>query len=162
MKKHFENIVNSLKSACLICYGDRLFSLAVFGSVAAGKMRPDSDIDLLIVARDLPRGRMARMREFEKVEAMLEKEIEQALDAGISTILSPVIKSPAEVELGSPLFLDMTDNVRILFDKNDYFSEYLKDLGKRLKEMGAKRVYKAGGYYWILKPDLKPGEEVVF
>jgi len=31
----------------------------------------------------------------------------------------------------------------------------------RLKELGAKRVERKGSWFWILKPDLKPGEIVV-
>ncbi len=39
-------------------------------------------------------------------------------------------------------------------------SRYLRDLSARLEALGARRVHKAGGYYWILKPGLKPGEDI--
>ncbi len=29
-----------------------------------------------------------------------------------------------------------------------------------LGTMGARRVYKGGGYYWLLKPDRKPTEVI--
>jgi Nucleotidyltransferase domain len=41
-----------------------LVALAVFGSVGRGTVREDSDVDFLLVARDLPRGRFARVDEF--------------------------------------------------------------------------------------------------
>ena len=44
--------------------GDRLISLVVYGSVARGEAKRDSDLDLLIVARDLPKGRLKRQELF--------------------------------------------------------------------------------------------------
>jgi hypothetical protein len=46
-----EQLVTELKTR----YGDRLVSVAVYGSVGRGTPRPDSDVDVLIVVRDLPR-----------------------------------------------------------------------------------------------------------
>ncbi|MEM3955706.1 MAG: nucleotidyltransferase domain-containing protein [Candidatus Bathyarchaeia archaeon] len=53
-------------------FGDNLVSLVVYGSVARGSARWDSDIDLLIVANALPRSRMERQNLFLKVEKNLE------------------------------------------------------------------------------------------
>jgi len=79
MKKIFEDLLIALKQACLDVYGDRLISLSVFGSVAAATMGPDSDIDILLVCDPLPRGRMARVREFEAVDRICESSLEQAV-----------------------------------------------------------------------------------
>jgi len=49
-----EALLNELKKR----FGKRLVSLVVFGSVARGTMKSDSDLDLLIVAQGLPRGRI--------------------------------------------------------------------------------------------------------
>ena len=49
----------TLKSALT----DRLVSVVLFGSVARGEATPFSDIDLLVVAKGLPKGRFARRRE---------------------------------------------------------------------------------------------------
>jgi len=160
LRDMFDLILARLREAALSCYGERLVSLVVFGSVARRTMRPDSDIDVLLVARDLPRGRLARVTEFESVEGMLADELRQAEKNGIHTALSPVLKTPAEVEQGSPLFLDMTDQARILYDASGFFQDYMNRLRRRLKALGARRVRLGGGYYWLLKPDLKPGETI--
>jgi len=136
-------------------YGKRLVSLAVFGSVARGTFRPDSDVDLLLVVWDLPRGRRARVEEFiEGVEEPLERK-EHFLPE-----ISPVIKTPEEVRLGSPLFLDLTEEALILYDEKDFLRNYLAELRDRLKRLGARRVQRGGSRYWILKPDYRPGEVI--
>jgi len=61
---------------------------------------------------------------------------------------------------GTPVFLDMTHTVRILFDREGFFEGYLETLKNKLTNLGARKVRFGGGYYWILKPDLKPGEEI--
>lgn len=160
LKEEFDKILTVVHETCLNHYGDKLVSLAVFGSVARGAMKSDSDIDLLVVVESLPRGRLARVRDFEQVEIAVADRLREAEQHGIHTTLAPVFKTREEVEYGSPLFLDMTDQAKMLFDRDDFLRNYLKRLAIRLKQLGAKRIYRGGGYYWLLKPDLKPGEEI--
>lgn len=160
LQENFRSLVAAVLSACHAYYADRLISLAVFGSVARGTMRADSDIDLLLVVDPLPDGRMARVQEFESVEAAVAPALAAASAAGIRTTLSPVFKTPAELARGSLLFLDLTDQADILFDRDQILADYLNTLGQRLRALGAQRIYKGGGYYWMLKPDLQPGEEI--
>lgn len=160
LRETFDEVVERVREGCVSGYGERLVSLALFGSVARGTMRPDSDIDLLVVAAPLPNGRLPRMDEFRQVEEAVGESLAKAAAAGVHTMLSPVIKTPAEVEYGSPLFLDMTDQARILVDRDGFLAERLAVLRRRLGELGARRVPKGGGYYWLLKPDLKPGEDI--
>jgi predicted nucleotidyltransferase len=77
--------------------------------VARGVATPESDIDFIIVAEGLPRGRMSRSREF--IDA--EKGILERHPALSRFVLSPIFKTPSEVELGSPLFWDMTEDAII-------------------------------------------------
>lgn len=77
---------------------------------------------------------------------------------GINTAISAIIKSPEEVEKGSPLFLDMVEDARILLDEDGFFSVILEKLKGRLKALGAKRIWKGNAWYWVLKPDFKAGE----
>ncbi len=100
----FAALTERLKEESIRFYWERLVSLVLFGSVASGRMRPDSDIDLLIVAEPLPAGRMARVWEFDAVEAALNRDLEAAGRAGVHTYLSHVFKTTAEVERGSPSF----------------------------------------------------------
>ena len=153
-----QKLVERLFSEALAVYGERLVSLAVFGSVGRGTPGFDSDLDFLVIARDLPAGRMKRIREFDLVEERLAPFIDSLKREGIDTSLSPIIKSPEEASLGSPLFLDMVEDARILFDADGFFAGILARLNGRLKELGSRRVRLGNAWYWVLKPDFKAGE----
>jgi hypothetical protein len=158
LKETFDNLTARVLSATRAIYGDRLVSVVLYGSVARGTMRHHSDMDLLIVARDLPTGRLNRVREFETVEEAVADEVHRAAGHGIHTALSPVLKTPEEVLAGSPLFLDMVDDARLLYDRDGFFAQQLVRLRTRLAQLGAKRVWRGNMWYWDLKPDYRPGE----
>jgi len=154
----FQKLLDWLLEACQKLYGSRLVTAAVFGSVGRGVPRPDSDIDVLIVADPLPNGRIPRIEEFQAVEQMLRVHLSAAERNGIYTCLSPIFKTPAEVRRGSLLFLDMLDDVRILYDQSGFFARELEDLRLRLSRLGARRIWRGDAWYWDLKPDFQPGE----
>jgi hypothetical protein len=60
---------------------------------------------------------------------------------------------------GSLLFLDMTEAVMILYDRGSTLQHCLDKLKDQLEALGSQRVQKGGGDHWLLKPDLKPGED---
>jgi hypothetical protein len=150
----FRPILSILREEILQVYGERLVSLAVFGSVARGVATPESGLDFLIVADHLPRGRMSRSREFmSKERGILERHPE------LSRIeLSPIFKTPAEVELGSPLFWDMTEDIIILHDRNGFFEAFLGKVKEKLARLKAYKVIKGDPWYWVFKGDYTPGE----
>lgn len=152
-----EHVLGRLLGVCRTFYGDRLVSLVVFGSVGRGSPGPDSDIDLLIVADPLPDGRIPRVREFDAVE----ESVTSGGPADSAHRLSPIFKTPAEARRGSPLFLDMLEDGRLLYDRGGFFAGELAALRGRLDKLGSKRIWKDGAWYWDLKPDFKPGDEIV-
>jgi predicted nucleotidyltransferase len=140
-------------------FGDKLVSMVVFGSVARGDNRRDSDIDLLLVVEGIPPTVTGRVRLFEKVEDRLS--IEDLRSKGYDVSFSPVIKTPAEAVRLIPLYLDMVDDAVILYDKDAFFTRVLERLRRRLSELGAERVRVGKKWYWRLKKDFKWGEVVV-
>lgn len=154
----FEAFLDAIGDACRRHYGDRLVSAAVFGSVGRGTPRPDSDVDLLIVAEPLPDGRLARADDFRAVEAELGPCRLAMHRAGLEASLSPVFKTPDEIRRGSPLLLDMTSDARCLYDRDAFLADALERLRARLSVLGARRIWRGNAWLWDLKPDLRPGE----
>ena len=146
------NVLNRLTTLCKEHYGARLISLVVFGSVGRGTPRPDSDTDLLLVVKELPNGRIARVKEFAPIENAIGNELKTHVD------LSPVFKTPEEIAHGSPLLLDMIEDGRVLFDRDGFFQRAMKDLNERLQRLGARRIWRGNVWYWDLKPDYRQGE----
>ena len=142
-------------------YGERLVSAVIFGSIGRNTPNYDSDVDILIIAENLPCGRMERIREFGHIESKMEPEFDSLKKSGINSYLSPVIKSVEEASAGSPLFLDMTEDSIILYDRDMFFKNLMDALKKRLGELGAKRVFRANAFFWDLKPDYKPKENII-
>jgi predicted nucleotidyltransferase len=156
--QRYDALLERLLAEVRATYGPRLVACAVFGSVGRGTPRDDSDIDLLLVVRGLPRGRTRRVEEFLPIEARLAPALASD-EAGRPPIaLSPIFKSPEEVEAGSPLFLDMVEDARILHDPEGFLASYFERLRTRLRQLGARRIRRGNAWYWELKPDLQPGE----
>jgi predicted nucleotidyltransferase len=139
-------------------YGDRLVSLAVFGSHASGRARPGSDLDVLIVLSEASARRRLRLDEFDRLEERLAGALASLDQAGWPLDLSPVIRTRDEAEGFSVLYLDMTVDVRVLIDRGEFLRRRLNRLRARLEELGARRQPLDGGWYWVLKEDYRPGE----
>jgi len=158
IRAEFEKLLEALLRACRTIYAERLVSVVVFGSVGRGTPRPDSDIDVLIVARPLPDGRMPRVAEFAAVERALAPDLAECRAAGVRSELSPVFKTPVELARHSPLLLDLVDDARVLLDNRGVFATAIAGLRARLDQLGARRIWRGNAWFWDLKPDYRPGE----
>lgn len=159
LREKISELIEKLKAEVITCYGQRLVSLVIFGSAARGTMRPDSDLDILICAENLPQGRRSRLKEFQKVEQSLTEFLKELKASRIYTALAPIIKTPNEVEFGSPIFLDMIDNSKIIYDTNSFFENYLRELKQKLEKQGSKKIKFGNTWYWELTPSLKFARE---
>jgi predicted nucleotidyltransferase len=135
-------------------FHDALVSLVAFGSQVQGRARPESDLDVLIIIRDLPRRRLDRRR----LITPLAHDVSDAFAATVSAVLL----TPEEAASIKPFYLGLLDGHRILVDRGDLVRGTLGRLERRLAELGARRLTdELGNGYWDLKPDYVFGEDVV-
>ncbi len=160
MREPYKTLIEKLVEALKRKYGDRFISLIIFGSVARGEMRKDSDIDLLLIIDSISKRRLERQKEFIEVEKEMEGYLNALFDEGYFVDFSPIIKTPEEAMRISPLYLDMAEDAIIAYDKDDFFKDILENVRNRLKELGSKRISMGKRWYWILKPDYRFGEVI--
>jgi uncharacterized protein len=140
--------------------GEHLVSVVLFGSVARGDASLRSDIDLLIVARGLPRGQFARKRLLLPADRELGPELEPLGARGISTRLARIVRTPEEAGRTIPLYLDLTEDAVLLFDRDGFFARILERVRASLRRLGSRRVWSGKSWYWDLKPDFRRGDRI--
>ena len=145
-------------------FGARLVSVVVFGSVARGEDQVnESDIDLLVVVDEWGRDVWGRIEELSRLKSALEETAEHRLlvRGGVWPILQHYPLTKEEAQGFHRIYLDMLFDSITLYDREDFMEKTLEILAGRLEELGSRRVQlPGGGWYWILKPDLKMGEEI--
>jgi hypothetical protein len=136
--------------------GPRLISIVLFGSVARGEATESSDIDVLVVAGGFPWSLSARRHELFALYAPAREA------RGLPFVeWNLVTKTPEEARFTSPLYLDMVEDGRLLFDRDGFFVGVLDGLRARMRELGSRRVFLPdGSWYWDLRPGFRFGEEV--
>lgn len=80
------------------CYGADLVSVVLFGSRARGEAKPESDIDVLVVVRGLPRNR------FERYGG--RRDLAREVSNEFALVVTPILLTPEEAQdgfaVGSP------------------------------------------------------------
>ncbi len=157
--KDYKEILTKFKQLLLEKFSANLISLVLFGSAARGTAGYESDIDLLIILKDAPDSYYRRLEPVIDIELKLREEAFESTDA--VPIFSSIVLSKEEALENRNIFLDMIDGSIILNDKNNFFKNRLKELKKRLLQLGSEKiVLEDKTWYWNLKPDSAMGEVI--
>lgn len=170
MKIGFQYIKDPLRKKYLIkvfkdvkrLFGAKLVSFVIYGSVARGDDKPSSDTDILLIidtdlcffdrARAL--GKVLNKVKLLKFRSLLE-------DKGYNSFIEFYPLNIHEASTFRPIYLDMVNDAIIIYDKDLTFTKLIIKLRDKLKKLGSVKVkLQPGIWYWLLKPDVKFGEEV--
>ena len=105
--------VEQLRNRLVVELGDKIESIVLYGSVAKKKAGEESDLDILIVARDDERGL------YDKIS-----RIRTRVDLENNTLTAILYVTSAELEhyarLGSPFVKSVSEEGVILFDRGAF------------------------------------------
>jgi len=156
-----ERYIPLLTDVCMQLHRSSLGLLGVwlFGSVARGDARPNSDVDLLVVATNL-NGSRARMVDAVLSGVDITGEKNFFFSNGFVTDVS--FYPMAEEELGRfyPIMLDVMDHGVIIYERREVLSRVARSMKEWLAAMRVRKVPLERGWMWLLPPDLRVGERV--
>lgn len=154
-----------LAKLLIVEFGEELVSVTLYGSSVKGTFRMgESDVDVLYVVEDGAKEvwrresgvfkRFASTHEYSAFDHWFRMKGFHGYPEITATCLR---KNDA---LGfQPIYLDMLFHRAILYDKDQFLEGLMARLRDRLQTLGAVMVRRPdGSWYWVLKPDLKPGE----
>jgi len=138
-----------------------LNSFAIYGSVARGSASNLSDVDILLISDSLRGSLGSRMKDMCSIEDAVRDELRWLRRRGVYASLSFYPLRRDEAKRLPLLFLDLTDEAVILYDRNSFLESLLLEFKAGLLKMGAKKVFINGHrWYWDLKPNYKSGEAI--
>lgn len=139
-----------------------LTSFSIFGSVSRGEAKPSSDLDVLLVSDAFEGTLASRIDSLAYVGGEVSEELDFLRRQGVTPAVSLLPFRREELDARPVILLDLSVNATILYDPDDVLGGVLRGIRARLEVAGSKRVATAGGgWYWDLKPDFRPGQEVV-
>lgn len=154
-KKYLDELLKELNNE----FGEGvILSFALFGSVARGEARPDSDIDLLIVHKPIDFDPISKF-----VDILLYKiskccEYRNLRTNGLNPEPYPIFMTEKDLYESPLILLDIQEHGIIIYDSG-VLKERFESLRDKLKKLGSKKVIlEDGTWYWMIKPDWKPGE----
>ena len=134
--------------------GSKLISIAVFGSVGRGTDDEYSDLDMIIVVDEVYEN-MIDIRS-KIVDVIHSIKIKDSFLFDIDLYLYNI----CDASKFNMIYLDMTTDSIIVYDKNNFLRNILNRVVKLLRKLGSVKVVDGNTWFWILKPDLRLGEEI--
>ena len=119
-------------------FSQSLLSIVLFGSIVKGNFTKTSDIDVIVVCENLIKDWRAR----DKMILALTEDIELKYSTQIHMNLVSKDEISHAIESAYPLMLEIYDANRIIYDKDNLFSNLLKKFEFNLHKWHAKKIEK--------------------
>jgi predicted nucleotidyltransferase len=103
-------------------FGKNLISIVLFGSQAKGKARLNSDIDILVIVKNLSRN----WREQDELAGQLRTNLWQKDLYNIQFILTTPEQIDIAIEWFNPLFLSLADGCYVLLGSSHFSHKIIK------------------------------------
>ena len=160
INRDYRVILEYVVSRIIDYFREKLISVVLYGSLARGTVKEYSDIDLLVIAEDLPCRYSDRVKMISHIlDDVSSIRTKLWIEKKIYPLIDIILLSKNEASIHHPFYLDMIYDAIIIYDKDSFMRSKIEELRRKLSEMGSKRIQLPNGrYYWVLKPSIKWGE----
>jgi len=141
--ENVELAIREFVEECKKKFGENLVSIILFGSYARGSFKETSDVDLLVIAKNLPKSVWERDKLLEEVvwDILEKKHIK----------ISPILVEPEEVKIHAmwpnPIFYGILLGYHAIYG-SEFFEEIMNTVKERVKVKDP--IYIEGGKEWRL------------
>lgn len=142
-----EKLERQLTQKYVEAMGSNLVALAFFGSWARGEEKETSDIDVLLVAEELPDDPFER-------RWLVQEPILGLSERSVSVLARTVEEFSEDV---SPLHLDLGLDAIVFYDPQGFLVQRLKRVRELIEEAGLVREKEASGFAWRWEDSPTPG-----
>jgi predicted nucleotidyltransferase len=132
------NILSELSDTLHQKFNHDLRSIVIFGSTVKGNSTITSDIDVMVVCDSLIKDWRVR----DKMSLELTEDIEAKYSMPIHMTLVGKDEFPQAIDSANPLMLEIYDANEIIFDRNNFFSQSLKNFERNLNKWHARKIEK--------------------
>ncbi len=133
-------MIQKISKDIKLFWGNNLVSIVLFGSYASAKQTSTSDIDILVIADNLPSSKKDRL-------SLILSITRKYLSLGKS--VSIVLHSREEIlngfEFYNPLLLSISENYKLLYDDMNFFINLMRAINNKIAK---KKIRKFGDYSW--------------
>jgi hypothetical protein len=136
-EKGYERAINEFVRLCKKKFGNNLVSIVLFGSHARGTATKYSDIDLLVIVKNLPDD----WRERDRLVIALEHEVGSKYSIPITSIVASKREFLDGVEAGNALLFGISKGYVVLHDKEGLFPTKMEEFKtKYFLKLGTKEI----------------------
>lgn len=127
LKKEVRDYINGFVD--LITRKEKVMGIMLFGSVARGLYRKDSDIDVLIAIRG---NAISCIDEIEESIDGVEELRAPLVQMGFYLRIRPLILSLEDLKIFRPIYLSIVDEGVILFERRDALTNFMTDIKRNI------------------------------
>ncbi|RLF20017.1 MAG: hypothetical protein DRZ82_03600, partial [Thermoprotei archaeon] len=151
-QKEYIPLLRRLIVEFLKAFRSSLLAVILFGSVARGTAHRTSDVDLLVVIRELPKSYLRRASLLADVIAKVREEKMKLWSKGIYVSVQAFAYTPEELKEFHAFYFDLAFDGIVLYSRMGYAERLLEDIRRRLRKMNVRKVVMPGGrWYWIVE-----------
>lgn len=156
LPSYLSHLVAELQAAL----GERFLGAALFGSCARGQAHVGSDVDVLVVV-DASDPEMDGLLGLALRNLRRDPSAIAVAALGLEPTPALLVQSLARFGAHPLILLDISSDGRVLHDPRGWIEAHLAAVRKSMAGHGTHRVAQPdGSWYWELKRNMRPGEEL--